>query len=133
MVALRQFLFETKDKQALYIAYRLKDVLPKILEDLPEDQKVRVKTNFFTLLSDPQGLYALVDYLNFKGAGTSASETYQGRGWGLKQVLIATDGKLESFILSAKKVLTERVDNSPKERGEERWLKGWLARIDSYQ
>jgi len=133
MVALRQFLFETKDKQALYIAYRLKDALPKILEDLPEDQKVRVKTNFFTLLADPQGVYALVDYLNFKGAGTSASETYQGRGWGLKQVLMATDGKLDSFITSAKKVLTERIDNSPKERGEERWLKGWLARIDSYQ
>ena len=133
MVTFRQFLFETKDKQALFIAYRLKEALPKILLGLPEEQVVKVKGNFFRLLGDSQGIYALVDYLNFKGAGTSASETYKGQGWGLRQVLLASDGKLESFIESAKKVLSERVENSPKERGEERWLKGWLARIDSYR
>ena len=36
------------------------------------------------------------------------------------------------FVSAAKTVLTERVQHAPPERHEERWLKGWLNRIDTY-
>jgi len=38
----------------------------------------------------------------------------------------------EEFSDCAKKVLEERVRNSPASRGEKRWLKGWFNRIDTY-
>jgi len=44
----------------------------------------------------------------------------------------AGDAK-EEFAKCAKKVLQERVKNSPPERGEKRWLKGWFNRIDTYK
>jgi len=133
MIALKQFLFETIDKQALYIAYRLKEILPKMSEDLSSKDRALLKDNFYRLLNDPKGLYAMVDYLNFKGAGIVQAEQYNGKGWGLKQVLLLSQGKLPTFIEAAKKVLAERVENSPKERGESRWTAGWLARIETYR
>ncbi|WP_418173854.1 hypothetical protein [Akkermansia sp.] len=30
----------------------------------------------------PNGMYALIDYVNFKGEGTNPSEQYRGQGWG---------------------------------------------------
>jgi hypothetical protein len=39
---------------------------------------------------------------------------------------------LDEFAASAKTVLRRRVANSPPERGEARWLSGWLARVDGY-
>jgi hypothetical protein len=38
----------------------------------------------------------------------------------------------KEFARCAKKVLQQRVDNSPKENNEKRWLKGWFKRIDTY-
>jgi hypothetical protein len=83
-----------------------------------------------------QGKYALVDYLNFKGEGTSLTERYSGQGWGLRQVveLMPTDPKdpVAAFAETAKMLLKRRVNNAPKDRHEERWLPGWLARVETY-
>jgi hypothetical protein len=43
-----------------------------------------------------------------------------------------TQSGLDEFAASAKTVLRRRVANSPPERGEARWLSGWLARVDGY-
>ena len=32
----------------------------------------------------------------------------------------------------AKKILAERVKNSPKDRNEQKWLPGWQRRVESY-
>ncbi|WP_290566624.1 hypothetical protein [Akkermansia sp.] len=87
----------------------------------------------------PNGMYALIDYVNFKGEGTNPAERYRGQGWGLMQVLEemrpAAPGQpaAAEFAEAAKRVLQRRVENSPAGRGEARWLAGWKNRCDSYK
>jgi len=136
MKELREFLFETRKWQALFMAERLEQSLPNMLFHLPVDQKEQVSVKFYRLFNNPNGLYALIDYLNFKGEGTASRETYKGQGWGLLQVLIAipqgNQTTVSDFVKAAKEILTNRVANSPIERNEQRWLKGWLNRLDTY-
>jgi hypothetical protein len=133
MKELRQFLFETKNLQALFIAARLEKALPRIIEKLSPAEKEKVSIAFTQLASDSRGLYALIDYTNFKGEGISPEETYKGQGWGLLQVLQAMPkNTVADFVEQAKKILAQRVKNSPPERQEEKWLKGWMNRLDTY-
>ena len=84
----------------------------------------------------PQAVYALVDYVNFKGEGTLPAERYQGQGWGLLQVLEAMADRpgadRAAFADAAAAVLTRRVALAPSERQEARWLDGWLKRVATY-
>lgn len=138
MIELRQLLYDTRDLQAIFIAKKLEKVLPEMTKNLSANDKEKVTATFQTLAKDPKGLYALIDYLNFKGTGITSSESYNGQQWGLLQVLqhttASSDSKdvLASFVASAKTILTRRVENSPPERNENRWLKGWLNRINTY-
>ena len=137
MKELRQFLYDTRHLQAIFIANRLEKALPQMIEKLSPSEKEKITATFNRLANDPQGLYALIDYVNFKGEGTSTSETYKGQGWGLLQVLQAIPASSKNvvadFVESAKKVLTQRVKNSPPERNEEKWLKGWSNRLETYR
>lgn len=134
---LEVFLYNTQPVQIEFIANRLHASLPKILSNTKQSKKV--EKNFNALLNNPVGLYALIDYINFKGEGINANERYQGQGWGLLQVLEGMNDQttqknlMLSFRDSAKQVLTNRVNNAPKDRGEERWLPGWKNRIETYQ
>jgi hypothetical protein len=133
MKQLRQFLVDTIDLQAQFLIARLQEALPKMIAQAADRENVQ--RQFDRVASSAQGCYALVDYVNFKGEGTLASERYHGQGWGLLQVLENMHGKqsaLDEFAASAKTVLRRRVANSPPERGEARWLSGWLARVDGY-
>jgi len=133
MKQLRQFLVDTIDLQAQFLIARLQDALPKMVAQAADRENVRLQ--FGRVASSAQGCYALVDYVNFKGEGTLATERYHGQGWGLLQVLEnmhGTQSALDEFASSAKTVLRRRVANSPPERGEARWLSGWLARVDGY-
>jgi hypothetical protein len=76
-----------------------------------------------------------MDYVNFKGEGTSPTERYQGEGWGLLQVLAGmsdSGSPTVAFSKSADRVLTRRVELSPSARGEKRWLPGWRNRLATY-
>lgn len=136
MQDLRGFLFETRNLQAIFIANRLENAFSQMLEKCSSEEKKRVNAIFLRLAQNAKGLYALIDYLNFKGAGTSPSETYKGQGWGLLQVLqkIPPSSKepLVDFVKAGKELLAERVQNAPPERHEEKWLPGWFNRLDSY-
>lgn len=136
MQELRTFLVATINDQALFIAKRLEEVLPSLLKGCTQEEQHHITNVFNKLAATPQGLYALIDYLNFKGAGTGTKENYHNKGWGLKQVLLATKGStkdpIAAFSDAAKKTLAQRVHLAPKERHENRWLNGWLKRIDSY-
>jgi beta-N-acetylhexosaminidase len=136
MVSLRQFLFNTRDLQAIFIVKKLDSVLPSMLKSAPEEQRQHLEKTFARLQVNPQGLYALIDYLNFKGAGTAASESYNGKRWGLLQVLQGIPDTsrdvVADFVSSAKEVLTQRIEHAPVERNEQRWLKGWLNRVETY-
>ncbi len=136
MKSLRQFLFDTRSLQAVFMANRLENILPQLIDHCSVEEKERINGLFSRLAKDPHGLYALLDYLNFKGSGTSPKESYKGQGWGLLQVLqrvpSSSTQPLVDFVEAAKAVLKQRVQNSPPERNEGQWLKGWFNRLDSY-
>jgi hypothetical protein len=130
----RSLLARTVPLQARFAAARLDAALPKILEAAPSSERERIRKNFYRVAAESLGPYALVDYVNFKGEGTLASERYRGEGWGLLQVLEAMgDGPpLLEFRRAGDMMLTRRVRNSPPERGESRWLPGWKNRTRTY-
>src|SRR5436190_6064566 len=84
MKQLRQFLVDTIDLQAQFLIARLQDALPKMVTQAADRENVQLQ--FGRVASSAQGCYALVDYVNFKGEGTLATERYHGQGWGLLQV-----------------------------------------------
>jgi hypothetical protein len=137
MNQLRRFLVDTIDLQAEFLVARLDAALPKMLAEAAPADRTNVQQQFERLTKTPQGCYALIDYVNFKGEGVLHTERYQGQGWGLLQVLEAMHGNSASgapyeFARAAKIVLTRRVQNAPVDRHESRWLTGWLRRVNSY-
>jgi len=136
MKSLRQLLLNTKGIQATFIANRLETSVAQILDKCAPQEKSKITTLFNRMAKEPSGLYALIDYVNFKGTGISPNETYQGQGWGLLQVLQGMPEVAEKpvahFVQSAKTILNQRVKNAPLERNEAKWLKGWCNRLDTY-
>jgi hypothetical protein len=134
MKELRTFLADTIAFQAKFAGLRLERALPKMLEAAPIGERQKIRDNFYRVAAEPDGLYALVDYVNFKGEGTLPSERYRGEGWGLLQVLeeMGKGSASLEFSRAADKVLTRRVANAPVERNEKRWLPGWRNRTRTY-
>jgi hypothetical protein len=137
MNQLRSFLADTIDLQAEFLIARSESALPKMLAEAAPSDRANVQEQFERLTKTSQGCYALVDYVNFKGEGVLHTERYQGQGWGLLQVLEAMHGTSDAgavneFARAARAVLTQRVQNSPAERHESRWLSGWIRRVNSY-
>jgi hypothetical protein len=132
---LRTILANSVPLQARFAANRLEAALPKMLGAAPAGEQAKVKQNFYRVAATSSGMYPLVDYVNFKGEGTSPTERYRGQGWGLLQVLeTMNEGPaVEQFRTAAAQVLTRRVHNAPPARHEERWLPGWLSRVRSYE
>lgn len=134
MRELRSFLTSTINLQAQFLVRRLELSRAKMLEATAH--RAEVTTQFDRVAATAQGCYALVDYVNFKGEGTLATERYHGQGWGLLQVLEEMKGGNDArtgFADAAQVVLKRRVANAPPERREERWLPGWLNRVRSYR
>ncbi len=122
--------------QTEFIVKRFDTALQKILAHVKEEKKTQILEQIQHLEKSPQGKFALIDYLNFKGDGTLETERYCGKGWGLMQVLeempLNAHNPVEAFARTAKSLLKARVKNAPFIRNEERWLKGWLVRVDRY-
>ena len=135
MNELRGYLEDTIPQQTRFIIKRLNASLPKILATLESDRKrQQIERQFYHVARSSQGVYALIDYVNFKGEGTSPKERYKGKGWGLLQVLdnmaTGSDDTMAEFVRAADFVLTRRVNNAP--RDESRWLSGWRKRLQTY-
>ncbi|MDZ4287229.1 MAG: hypothetical protein U0984_04685 [Prosthecobacter sp.] len=129
---LRIILTKTVAAQTEFIIARLQRALPKMLSQ--SKKSAQVQSNFQGLLATPEGAFCLIDYVNFKGEGTSPTERYNGQGWGLRQVLEGMEAPTPAaFAESAKLVLSRRVANSPPARGEKRWLAGWHNRCEGYK
>ena len=117
---------------------RSRAALPKILAAAPASERTKIQANYQKVSTTPQGTYALIDYVNFKGDGTQVTERYKGQGWGLMQVLggmknvPSGPAAAAEFAASAKRALSRRITNSPQERGESRWREGWHNRCDTY-
>lgn len=135
---LRTFLANTTELQADFIIARSQQSLEKILDHASPQSRPAIRTKYYQVASTPNGTYALIDYVNFKGEGTSPTERYQGQGWGLLQVLeemqATSPGQpaAQEFANAAKRVLSRRIANAPPHRNEQRWKQGWHNRCNTY-
>ncbi|QLH43965.1 MAG: hypothetical protein HWD59_02145 [Coxiellaceae bacterium] len=140
MTELRQFLLDTIPWQAEFMVYRMENALPRMLASVPPEERSYIRQQFYRIATHPQGIYALVDYVNFKGIGASPYHDYQtqSQGWGLLQVLEQMQyapeyfTTLQAFAWAADQVLTQRVVNNTTERDESQWLAGWRNRLRTY-
>jgi hypothetical protein len=138
--------------QAFCIAERLQRSIDpsspdSLLTGLTADQSALVQKNFDLVAhcSDPLGIYALIDYVNFKGEGRlSGTEKFNGQGWGLLQVLLnmqapaegASDADvMKAFVQSAKFTLCQRVINHKIQdptNNDVQYLDMWVAHLNDY-
>ncbi len=134
--SLRAFLKNTVGLQTEFAAARAKAALGTLLAAAPGSERGSLAAKYDAVGASPQGVYALVDYVNFKGEGTNPSERYQGQGWGLLQVLQEMrpvgpgPGAAAEFSAAAKRVLDRRISLAPRPEGQ--WRAGWFSRCDSY-
>jgi len=140
MTQLRDWLEATGQLQARFIVstftQRWRDL------ELPDGRKKPMTGLLQKVADTAEGLFAVIDYYNFKGLGINPRERYQQQGWGLIQVLeemalsredgADCDDLVEQFRQAAAKRLSLRVELSPPERNETRWLEGWLTRLQGY-
>lgn len=137
MQELRKFLVDTIPIQAQFMVYRLVVALPRLISTAPYAEREFIFDQFAALSDTPQGTYALVDYVNFKGEGAAGCLSKKS-GWGLLQVVqgmkLAPCGlnSLEAFVWSANQALTDRVRHASPTSHENKWLPGWRKRIYSY-
>ena len=134
---MRQWLAAHVELQTQFIILRSRAALPKMMKQ--SSNPAAVRAHYQALARTTQGMYCLVDYVNFKGEGTKSTERYNGYGWGLLQVLEEMRGNPQGraataeFSRAASAVMRRRVANAPAARGEQRWLPGWLNRCKTYQ
>ena len=138
MAVLRDFLNKTQGFQTQFIINRVKGILPRILAAVPEEKRPEIELKFKEISEAPNGMFALIDYVNFKGEGVLETERSQGQGWGLLQVLQEMripekkEDALKEFVPAAKKVLENRVKNAPPEKDCSKRLGGWKTRVKNY-
>jgi len=138
MIALRIFLQKTIPIQAEYMTVKLQKTLPNLLASAPMEDRSFIYEKFCSLARTPSGIYALVDYLNFKGPGISNSRQGYENGSGLLQVLKGmkhapqSSTPLQAYVWSAKHALIRRVERSSATQHHERWLAGWFKRLNTY-
>ena len=125
---LLDFCQENIDAQIQYFIYKFETTADQIINHSTSPGYVRDSMEF--MISSEQGTYALLDYLNFKGAGIAPNENANGFHWGLLQVLEGMgEESIQSFAVSAKTVLARRAENDPSVK---QWVMGWNNRIDTY-
>ena len=123
VASLRDWLARTAPAQAQFIVASFKRRWNEL--ELESGDKGELTALLKALLDTPAGLFAVIDYYNFKGLGSNPRERYAGEGWGLVQVLgdiaasTSIDAPLvEQFSAAAAHRLQLRVANAPPERNE---------------
>jgi hypothetical protein len=136
--ALRTYLANNVTLQTDYIIATSQKALPKIMASAPASQRAKIQSNYHKVSTTTNGTYALIDYVNFKGDGTTPTERYNNQGWGLMWVLMEMKNvpsgqpAAKEFAAAAKRCLDRRIANSPPARGEARWKTGWHNRCNTY-
>ena len=134
---MRRWLAAHVGLQTEFIIRRSRAALPTMMAH--SSKPAAVQAHYNALAATTQGMYCLVDYVNFKGEGIKDTERYNGEGWGLLQVLEEMQGNPQGraataeFSRAAAVVMRRRVANSPAARNEQKWLAGWLNRCNTYK
>ena len=135
---LKYLLLNTKALQTQFFFDRLHASIPEIVKYVAPQYRKHIVDNYNALAATKGGWYPLIDYINFKGKGIKATERYNNQGWGLLQVLKtmrpvkAGPFALMEFSRAAQAILERRVRNSPPQKNEKHWLKGWIKRTRTY-
>ena len=79
--AMRRWLAAHVNIQTQFIMLRSRMALQRMMQHSSQPQAIRQR--YAALAGTTQGMYCLVDYVNFKGEGTKPTERYKGEGWGL--------------------------------------------------
>lgn len=130
---LKNLIENTQNEQAEFIVYLTNEELDVIFSCASSKGRWALKE----LLKEKKGQLAILDYINFKGSGLNPNERYEGKGWGVLQVIeLMGENPLkknvtQSFALAAIQLLEERVEHSPMQR-ERPFLIGWIKRCQSY-
>ena len=129
---LRKFLASTVAEQSDFLFERLRLSEAQLSEGLDAQDAARLKRNFQLLSDSTAGTYALVDYVNFKGEGTKPSESYQGKGWGLRQVLLAMkvpdgDGRCSGQVCRGGRERPQAAGQTQPARTQRTPISAWLA------
>jgi len=139
MIMIRHFLANHIALQTEFIINRSERALEEIVKGLEAKEAAVIKAKYYKVANSTGGMYPLVDYVNFKGEGSSPKEQYKGQGWGLRHVLEqmnpntkSGDETLIEFVRSARFILELRVINSPVKNNEMQWLPGWKNRLNTY-
>ena len=134
-----RFMESSKDIQARFVIdYTMKHT--KTLQSFSKSQlKNKVDGYLRTLRSSARGIYALADYINFKGAGRTESND---KPWGVRHVLEEMRpgliGKqkaaINEFTEAAIRVLRRRVESGivPEDKTKNR-LPGFINRVNKYR
>lgn len=149
---LQSWLEDNVDIQAAFVVQRFWEGQARLFTKVAAEEREQLETKLQQMMRFPAGLFALIDYANFKGFGDDPRERYQGEGWGLLQVLqrmpnrilsnpmpgeervhsLQSTQVLNDFIEAGQAVLAQRVALAPNSQREIAWLKGWQARIALY-
>ena len=138
-ISLRRFLRKSISLQVQFAFQRLATSLDPITAASSLPRRLQVKTKLFFLARSRRGLFAMIDYVNFKGEGLNPKERYNGFGWGLRQVIetmrtpFNSRQALDDFVVAAESVLERRISHAPNPALEGKWLPGWKKRIKSYR
>ncbi|MDX1348551.1 MAG: hypothetical protein R3189_09940, partial [Thiomicrorhabdus chilensis] len=142
LTELRDWLLKTQSQQAQFIVQAFETRWLNRLSALAREEQTRLSHKLSLLMASKEGTFAAIDYFNFKGIGGNAEEQYQSEEWGLISVLrqmsiphkptLSSKQTVQQFVKAAKQRLTLRTQLAPKERNEQRWLKGWFKRLDGY-
>ena len=140
MHELRQWLGHTAPQQARFIVANFVGRWNRL--ELPADEMRALTELLERIVEAPEGLFAVIDYVNFKGLGTNPRERYRGHGWGLLQVLRDVSvlrqpedrppELVRRFSEAAAGRLKNRAAVAPPERNEGRWVPGWIRRVSQY-
>ncbi|TXH71472.1 MAG: hypothetical protein E6Q83_01750 [Thiothrix sp.] len=139
MLELATFLEKTVGLQAAFMTDQLRRNMPAMVQTLPPQYRQAALNSFQVMEKTPGGMYPVLDYMVFQGAGTSNTERYNGHGWGLLQVLLNMErvqpgpNALAEFMRSAGDSITHRVAAAPAERHEARMLTDWQTRVRTYK
>lgn len=131
-----EFFDTTKDVQIFFIYQRLQTALDKMVAK--SNKPEHVKNQFTRVIKTKNGLYPLIDYVNFKGEGITPISSYNNISWGLRQVLENMSGEnigksaLNEFSQSCISVLKNRVKNQPSNKKDDVFLEGWIKRCQTY-
>ena len=79
--AMRRWLATNVEIQTRFIMHRSYLALRRMMQQ--SNQAQAIQRRYAALASTTQGMYCLVDYVNFKGEGIKPTERYNGQGWAI--------------------------------------------------